>query len=178
MLQHFTNTKFRNPLLVTRVVIALQDDHVAAIAFAPFEIALPCGALTNRRNHLQELILDWQDRIFEPKYFDRRIAEGHFETEDLPQVVNHWGEVARNQYHLSESERHSRSSFSLVPRQTRGARVFFPGISGACFPFNSPESRVCSTPDRMPPSCCCSFPAPCVDKTWVGEHHLQSKLTQ
>ena len=63
------------------IVTALQDHHVAAVALAAVEVAAGGGALLDGRDHLDELVAHWHDRVVQPEHADARIVEGDLHTE-------------------------------------------------------------------------------------------------
>src|SRR6266436_2284322 len=91
------------------MVVALQDDHVAAVALAPFEIASAGGSFLNRRDDLDELAADRHQRILKSECFDRWIAMTNLKAENLVHVIDNRRELARDERQLSKSEPHDGS---------------------------------------------------------------------
>ncbi len=86
--------------------VALADDHVAAVAAAPLEIAAAGSAFLDRRDHLDEIIADWQQRIFQPEHSDSGIDVTDLESEHALQIIDHRRELVGDQRNLAKLNRH------------------------------------------------------------------------
>jgi hypothetical protein len=64
-----------------RVVVALGDDHVAAVPAAAVEVAAGGGACFHRRDHLEQLVADGQQRVLQAEAGDAGVAIADRDTE-------------------------------------------------------------------------------------------------
>src|SRR5277367_2385051 len=69
------------PLELRRVALALADDHVTAVAAAPLEIAPAGSAFLDRRDHLDKVAADRQQRILQPEHSNAGIDVTDLESE-------------------------------------------------------------------------------------------------
>jgi hypothetical protein len=100
-LEDCSDAELGDAFAAKRVIVAVCDDHIAAVAVAAFQEPPSCGPRTRRRNDLEELAPDWDDGILEAEATDARVAKSDFESEDGIQVVDHARQRARHQSHLS-----------------------------------------------------------------------------
>ena len=87
-----------------RVVVALRDDHVAAVAAAALEIAPAGGLLAGGRHHLEQLVADREQRVFEAEAADPGVAEAHLDAEHVDQLLFHGCELLGHQRDLAQAE--------------------------------------------------------------------------
>jgi hypothetical protein len=111
MLQRLTNAEFRHAAFAGRVVIALEDNHVAAITTAPVKIASSGGALTDRRHHFEKLIAHREHRVLQSEGGNCRVAIGDLQAENITKFIDHGSEFPCNQHNLSHAQPHGISSF-------------------------------------------------------------------
>ncbi|MGC4243512.1 MAG: hypothetical protein QM686_14785 [Herbaspirillum sp.] len=90
--------------LAGRVLVALQDDHVAAVALAPVEVAARGGVLLDRGDDLDELVADRHDGVVEAEHVDARIVEGDVDAELGLELVDDAVTVAGDEGDLAEAE--------------------------------------------------------------------------
>src|ERR1700731_2339698 len=67
-------------------VVAVEDDHIAAVAAAPFEIAAGARAAPGRRGHFEKARADWQQRPAPPVFADIAVAVAAREAEDFGEI--------------------------------------------------------------------------------------------
>src|SRR5262249_2488616 len=113
-----------------RLVIALEDDHVAAVTATPVEIASSGSTLTNWRHHFEKLIAHREHRILQPEGCDFRIAIGDLQAEHVTNLVDDGSKVPRDQDKLPQAKPHTISSFLLEP--VRMQLAFFAVHCKAC----------------------------------------------
>ncbi|MDZ7667957.1 MAG: hypothetical protein U5Q16_00520 [Gammaproteobacteria bacterium] len=65
------------------VLVALGDDHVAAVAAAALEKAAGGGVIPNRRHHLQQLIADGHQRILQTELSHPGVAVADIDPQYL-----------------------------------------------------------------------------------------------
>ena len=88
----------------------MRDHHVAAVAAAPLEVAATCGVWLRRRDHLEELVTDGEERVLETEARDAGIAIADLEPEHVAEVVDDRLELRGDQRDLAEAETHERPS--------------------------------------------------------------------
>ena len=91
-----------------RVVVALRDDHVAAVAVAAVEVALGRRALADRADDLEELRAHRDDDVVQAEPADVRVPVADLEAEHGPDVVEDGVEVAGDERDLAEAQPHGR----------------------------------------------------------------------
>src|SRR5712691_13046600 len=87
VLQRLADAELRCAAFAGRVVIALEDDHVAAITATSVEVSSPRSAFANRRHHFEKLIAYREHRILQPEGCDFRVAIGDLKTEHLTNII-------------------------------------------------------------------------------------------
>ena len=95
------HAQLRYPALARRVIVALQNYHVTAVALAAFQVTAACGSFLNRRDHFQELTSDWQQGVLEPESFHARVAMSDFESEHRMEILDHRRELTSDQRNLT-----------------------------------------------------------------------------
>ena len=89
--QGFADAELGCAPLARAVIVTLKDDHVAAVPAAALEIAAAGRSLADRRDHLEELVTDWQDRVLEPEGLYAGIPVGDLEPEHFAKVIDDRG---------------------------------------------------------------------------------------
>ncbi len=90
--------------LDARMVVALEDDHVAAVAVAALEVAAAGGALADRGDDLDELVAGRDHGVAQSEDVDAGIVVRRAEGEDVGERVDDRVEVVGDECDLSESE--------------------------------------------------------------------------
>ena len=80
--RHQSNVQPGDALPRGRDVVALGDDHVAAVAASPVQVALRRGACAHGGDDLQEVIADGQEEVAQAEPADVRVAVADFQPED------------------------------------------------------------------------------------------------
>ena len=118
-LVHDADAEFADAFAPWRVVVALRDHHVAAGAAAAFEVASAGGAFARRRDDLDELVADRQQRIDETEVGDPGVAKTHVDTEQRAQVVDGGFEFGCYECNLPQAQPHVR-----LPPNSAGSGVY------------------------------------------------------
>ena len=82
-------------------VFALDDDHVAAVAAAAFEITPGRGAAARRRHHFEEVAADRQQRVLQSELADPGIAVTDLKTEHGGDFGDRRVELRSDKYELT-----------------------------------------------------------------------------
>ena len=85
------------------MIVALSDEHVAAVASATLEVAPAGGPLLDGGDDLEKLVADREKGVFEAEATHSRIDVADFDAEDRFQVVDHRCQLSGDQANLSKS---------------------------------------------------------------------------
>ena len=96
------------------MLIALGNDHVAAIAAPALEIAPAGSVLLDRRHYFEQLIADGKQRIFQTKVPDARVAVTHFHAQHIDELLLNRRQFGGHQCNLSKSQPHMPSPCAPV----------------------------------------------------------------
>src|SRR5262245_38388344 len=103
-----TNAGRLAPRTPRRQIGTLGDDHVAAVAAPPLEIAPGGGAFLDRGDHFEEAVADGKQRVLEPVLPHPGVAEAHLETEDILERIHDGRQLFRDQTDLPHAQVHGR----------------------------------------------------------------------
>ncbi|MGK2965665.1 MAG: hypothetical protein ACSLFM_08650 [Tepidiformaceae bacterium] len=106
---HNPDTKRLDPRSPRRLLITLGDDHVPAIAPAPFEVAPTRRTLGNRRDHFDQRIAERQQDVLEPVLRQPRVAVRDFDPEDRGEVVPNGLDGVTDERDLAKTKPHAGS---------------------------------------------------------------------
>ena len=90
--------------LARRMVVALQDHHVAAVASAAREVATAGGVVLDGSDHLDELVTHGDHRVLQTERLHPGVVEGDLDAEDALQVVDHGIEIVGDESELTQTE--------------------------------------------------------------------------
>ena len=105
-LVHDADAERRDPRPARCVVITLSDDHVATLAAATLKVTAARRARPCRRNDLEHLVADREERVLKTEVADARIAIANPNAEYVGECVLDGRELVRNKRDLSQSEPH------------------------------------------------------------------------
>ena len=100
---HLADVQLFDAAFARGVVVALGDDHVAAVAPTLGQVTAPGRAFLHRRNHLQELAADGEHPVLQPEHGDARVDERDLDPEHVPQVGSDGFDVSRDESDLTEA---------------------------------------------------------------------------
>ena len=89
-----------------RVLVGLGDDHVAAVAAPPVEVALGRGPFRDRGHDLEQLRADGQQRVVQADPPDVRILVADAQPEHGDEVGDDGVAVAGDEGDLAQEQRH------------------------------------------------------------------------
>src|SRR5690606_15738240 len=110
-LQHGTDAEFADTALAGRMVVALADDHVPAVAAAALQVAAAGRPFFHRRDDLEELAADGQDAVLQPEPADPGVDVPHFEVEHGAKVGHHGLDVVGDEGDLAKAKPHAALPF-------------------------------------------------------------------
>ncbi len=79
-----------------RMIVALGDDHVPSVARASLQVPPGRCVLFDRRDDLEELVPDREERVLEPEGLHPRIHVADLEAEDGLQILDGGCELLGN----------------------------------------------------------------------------------
>ena len=84
-------------------VVALHDDHVAAVTVAALQVASGGGVFLEGRDDLEEAVADRHEEVAQPEALDAGVAVADLEAEDGSEVSFGGGEVGGDEADLSHA---------------------------------------------------------------------------
>ena len=94
------------PLELRRVALALADDHVAAVAAAPLEVAAAGSAFLDGSDHFDEVVAYRQQRVLQAEHSNSGIDVADLESKHALQIIDDRRELVCDQRNLAKSNRH------------------------------------------------------------------------
>ncbi len=86
------------------LVVGVADHHVATIASQALELTSGGRACGDRRDDLDELRADREDRVAQAEHRDARIVERNLQTEHSAEIGDDRVEVVSDECHLAEAD--------------------------------------------------------------------------
>ena len=90
--------------------VRLGDHHITTVAAAPVQIAAAGGALSQRRDHYEEVAANRQQRVFQPEGTHARVYIASLQPKDVGKVLNGRLQLVGHQTDLSQLDRHGLGS--------------------------------------------------------------------
>jgi hypothetical protein len=101
-LPHGTDAERLEAGAIAIEIVALDDQHVAAVAAASLEIALRRGTRIDRRDDFEERVADRHHGVAQAELLHGGVVEGHFDAEHAREVADGGVQVARHDHELAE----------------------------------------------------------------------------
>src|SRR5215218_5004208 len=111
MLHRLADAEFGCSLFTWSMIVALTDDHVAAVTVTPIEVPSAGRAFTNRRDHFEKLIANREHRVLKSERFHRRVTKSNLKAKHVSDILDNRSQLPGYQGNLSYAKPHRKSPF-------------------------------------------------------------------